>query len=587
MKFKVLGQKNKKLFKRFLLYLKPYKVRYVSCLILILFEIGLQMLEPLIWGNLILGLFSKNSNMVTKNVIYTVCIYIFKLVIHFLQSYIFSFLSNNIIFDLKKDMYKAILNLPVKAFDENGVGEFISRLHQDASNVTNIITDQILTTVIDIVKVIVIGIMVFSINVNMSLIVILGFPFSYYVFKKFGTILKNKNKQYMNLSDLYFKKIQQSIYGIREIKSLGIKKLDFNNFKNIIFELKNKSINLNILSTISNILSQSISFICEILIIIYGSYLVIVNKLAVNYYIAFSSYSGQFTLSLLNITRINSTLQQVLVSLERIFDLMDNLSYEKESNGKLTVNNIQGKIIFDKVSFNYSDDKKILKDISFEIEKNTKVAIVGNSGSGKTTIFNLLLKFYDNYKGNIFIDNINIKDFNENSLRKHISIVRQEPYLFNISIKDNLLLGNPNATFKDIKNACKSVFIDEYIMSLPEKYNSIVGENGINFSGGQKQRIAIARALLKKSKIILFDEATSSLDNQSQSYVKDTINEIAKNHTVIIIAHRLSTIDDCDKIFVINDGIIFDKGTHEELIKNCIIYKKLYDSEDSNMVASI
>ena len=220
--------------------------------------------------------------------------------------------------------------------------------------------------------------------------------------------------------------------------------------------------------------------------------------------------------------------------------------------------------------------------MNLKIDSNKKIAIVGKSGNGKSTIFNLLLRYFDSSIGSILIDGINIKDLTEESLRKNISIIRQVPFLFNESILDNFRYVKKNATLKEIREVCKRAYIDDYIMSLPKKYNTVIGEGGVNLSGGQKQRIAIARTLLLNTKIILFDEATSALDNESQEYIKRTIDSLVTNHTVIIVAHRLSTIIDADVINVIDKGKLVASGTHNHLINNSLIYKNLYNSESSS-----
>ena len=214
------------------------------------------------------------------------------------------------------------------------------------------------------------------------------------------------------------------------------------------------------------------------------------------------------------------------------------------------------------------------------LEPNKKIAIIGRSGNGKSTIFNLLLRYFDASSGNILIDDTNIKDLTEKSLRSNISIIRQSPYLFNISILENFRIVKENVTLEEIREVCKKAYIDEYIMSLPDKYDTIIGEGGVNLSGGQKQRIAIARTLLLNTKIILFDEATSALDNESQEYIKMTIDNLIIDHTIIIVAHRLSTIIDADVIHIIDKGTLVESGTHKELLNNSDIYKTLYNVKE-------
>ena len=315
------------------------------------------------------------------------------------------------------------------------------------------------------------------------------------------------------------------------------------------------------------------------MIVLVGFNLVSKGELTIVTYIACASYIQKFGQSLMSLTKLNSTVQQALVSINRIFELLDNMNYSVEKFGKVDVASVKGKIKFENIYFNYDDNAKVLDGISFTINPNRKVAFVGGSGVGKTTLFNLLLRFYNPLQGNIEIDGINIADYNEESLRKHISVVRQEPFLFNISLKENLLFANPNASMDEIITACTSAHIHEHIASMPMGYDSMVGERGVNFSGGQRQRIAIARAILKRSKVILFDEATSALDNESQYAIKTAIDTLANDHTIIIIAHRLFTVIDVDEIIVLDKGKIAGVGTHETLLKNNSVYQKLYKTE--------
>ena len=214
---------------------------------------------------------------------------------------------------------------------------------------------------------------------------------------------------------------------------------------------------------------------------------------------------------------------------------------------------------------------------------NKKIAIVGKSGQGKSTIFNLLMRYFDASLGEIKINDIDIKDLTEDNLRKNISIIRQNPYLFNQSIIENFKMVKGDATLEEVREVCKKAYIDDYIMSLPKKYNTVIGEGGVNLSGGQKQRIAIARTLLKNAKVILFDEATSALDNESQEYIKKTIDNLVGTHTIIIVAHRLSTIMDSDIIYLIDNGKILASGNHKELLKTSSLYKRLYNPEMSSL----
>src|SRR5574344_2387772 len=256
------------------------------------------------------------------------------------------------------------------------------------------------------------------------------------------------------------------------------------------------------------------------------------------------------------------------LSSERVFEIIDGNKYEREKFGTQVLNKAYGDFEFKNVDFAYKKRIPVLRKMNFKVNANTTVAFVGKSGAGKTTIFSLLAKLYEPQNGNIYIDHINIKDLTESSIRGNMTIINQSPYIFNMSIKDNLKLVNPKCTMKEIKEACHLACLDEFVNTLPQKYNTVVGEGGISLSGGQRQRLAIARALIQKTEIILFDEATSALDNETQASIQEAIANMKHEYTILIIAHRLSTIIHSDRILFLNHGHIEAQGTHEELLRS-------------------
>lgn len=240
----------------------------------------------------------------------------------------------------------------------------------------------------------------------------------------------------------------------------------------------------------------------------------------------------------------------------------------------------KGEVTFKNVTFGYKNEEVTLKNFNVTFNPGKKIAVVGKSGQGKSTLFNLITRIFDPEKGDVYLDGVKLKDLTEESIRKNISVIRQEPFLFNRTIKENFKVINPKITLNQIRRYCMMAYLDDYVQSLPKKYDTLLGEGGVNLSGGQKQRLSIARSLAKESKVILFDEATSALDNESQGYVKRVIDDLVKDHTVIIIAHRLSTIVDADVIYVVDKGQIAGFGTHEELLKKNKVYQSLYKAED-------
>lgn len=319
--------------------------------------------------------------------------------------------------------------------------------------------------------------------------------------------------------------------------------------------------------------------ILDFIFILLSIYFIMNNSLQVSSFLIIFLYKNKVLNLISYISEIREKLADGKVSASRVFDIITYKSFSKENYGTMEVNDINGNIEFDNVEFQYNS-KELFKNLNFKIEPNKMIAIVGKSGEGKSTILKLISKGYSVNSGKILIDNYNINDLSEKTIKNSISVVSQSPYIFNLSIKDNIKLANPTATDEEIIKVCKKAQIHDVITSMEKGYDTMVGENGVILSGGQKQRMAIARALIKKSKIILLDEATSSLDNSNQEKIKNVIKELSKDHTVIIVAHRLSTIVNSDNIFVVNNHKICASGTHTELMKNCEEYRNLYEIEE-------
>ena len=479
------------------------------------------------------------------------------------------------------ETYKKALNLPAVAYEKNSSGEIINRITNDADTLS-FSFGRLLKMVSSLIAsfIIIIYIFVNSWIVGIEILIIVLILLL--IVKKYSPISKEIHKERKKEQDRFTSLTNESIRGIREIKTLGIKKNLINSVTEIIKNIYKKSEDeINIQKSL-NMKTSFLKTILECGVFATCIILLYYNKTSLTFFVAMTYYIYRYTWLIEEINDFTQTYQKVNVSLSRVNDILENRLYKDETFGSKELPNIKGIIEFKNVTFSYPDEENILNNFNIKIEPNKKIAIVGASGQGKSTIFNLLTRIFDANEGEILIDNINIKDLKEDELRKHISIIRQEPFVFNRTIKENFELINENITLKQIRKCTKMAYLDDYIMSLPKKYDTILGEGGVNLSGGQKQRLSIARTLSKGSKIILFDEATSALDNNSQEYIKKTIDNLIKDHTIIIVAHRLSTIIDADIIYVVEKGKLLASGTHKELLKTNKIYKNLYETESLN-----
>lgn len=474
--------------------------------------------------------------------------------------------------------YKKALNLPAVAFEEMSSGEIINRITNDADSLS-FTFGKMINMISSIVTALVILVYVFFNSWIVGLILIIFLIILYFIIKKYTPLLKDAHKERKTTQDSFTSLANESIRGIREIKTLGIKEQLINNAKKSIdniFKVSEKEIDLEtrfniVISLLKEVLEVGVFIIC--IILLYYKQITLTFFIAMTYYI----YRYMWFIECLN--DFTETYQKVSVSLDRVNEILENQKFNDVVFGNTNINNMKGIIKFKDVSFSYPNEEKVLDDFNLIIEPNKKIAIVGASGQGKSTLFNLITRLFDANAGTISIDDVNILDISEECLRKNVSIIRQEPFIFNRTILENFKIIDENIKLKDVKKYVKEAYLDEYIESLPKKYDTLLGEGGVNLSGGQKQRLAIARTLAKNSKIILFDEATSALDNNSQEFIKKSIDNLVKNHTVVIVAHRLSTIIDADVIYVIDKGRVIASGTHNQLLTSCDYYKNLYKSE--------
>ena len=460
-------------------------------------------------------------------------------------------------------------------------GEIINRITNDA-NTLSFVFLRLLNMVTVLVTSFVVLIYIFINSWIIGLEIIVCIIILYLIIKKYNPILEKIHKDRKKEQDKFISLTNESIRGIREIKTLGVKNNLVNNAIEIVKRIFNKSAYEIDTKKNFDIGTRFLKSVLECGVIATSIVLLYYKQISLSFLVSMTYYIYRFTYLIEDINELTQTYQKVKVSVSRVNDILENRLFKDEKFGDKKLENVKGVIEFKNVSFAYPDEENTLNEFNLTIKPKEKVAIVGASGQGKSTLFNLLTRIFDVSSGKIFIDNVNIKDLKESELRKNISIIRQEPFIFNRSIKENFLIVDENLTLDEIRKYCKMAYLDDYIMSLPKGYDTVLGEGGVNLSGGQKQRLSIARTLSRNSKIILFDEATSALDNNSQDYIKRTIDNLVSNHTVVIVAHRLSTIMDADIIHVVDNGKVIASGKHNELLKTCNMYKNLYKNESLN-----
>ena len=526
----------------------------------------------------------QSSNQFDQLKMVCVCLFVtffLKNIFFYINWVSLSFVQLNIVKDIRNIFYEYIQKFPLKFFDKNKTGELISVMLNDVNWISIAFNKSFHTFFHEIVSMLILFVMLFLISPSLTFIIILTIPISGFIIIKIGQSIRRKAKRAsFKIADI-LSIVEEKIIGVKIVKAFNMSLKEINNFISNNFKFYNLQFKQQKLYGLTTPINDIIGVSLASILLLYGGQMVLVdNYISPDDFMRFIIFLFAMLQPARKLGNSVASLQTGLASADRLFSTID-YPFEYEDNRDLIkIDGLKESIKVSDLSFNYeSNNEKALKNINITINKGEKVALIGRSGSGKTTFSNLLLKFYNPSTGSIFIDNLNYNNVNTESLRDLIGLVTQEAILFNDTIFSNIAYGKINIDKKDVVNAAKAANIHDFIISLENGYDTIIGERGTLLSGGQKQRLSIARAMMKDSSIILLDEATSSLDSDTEAKIQEALKILTKNKTTIVIAHRLSTILNSNNIYVIDSGKVVDSGKHEYLMNNSELYKSFYEKQ--------
>lgn len=575
-----MHEDSKKVVSRLFGYIRPYLSYAILGTLFLMIAASAGLFVPMILGKGLIDevLLSKQGLETLKRLaLFVIGLYTVREVLSYFQHYFLSYLGNSVVRDMRKDVFERLLYLPLDYHHNTRRGEIISKATNDINVIHNAIGMSLGELVFQVVTLVGVIILIFVIHWRLALVSILVLPIIALIVSYLGKKLRILSKQIQaKLADISAT-LQEVLAGIRVVKAYGAEERELENLKKENDRFFHVSMESAKTTALVIPVIELISISGMLAVIWYGSTEVLAGRLTSGSLVAFVSYLAMTAGPITSLSRLVGVFQQALASCERVFELVDKGKDEEleflEEKEELSVK--EGRIEFKNVDFSY-EEEKILDDISFSIEPSEVIAVVGPSGSGKTTLVNLLMRFYSPDNGTIAIDGQDISDVTIRSLRGQIGLVPQETFLFSGTIFESIAYGKEDATLDEVVWAAKQANAHEFIERLPQGYSTVVGEEGTNLSGGQRQRIALARAIVRRPKILILDEATSALDAESERAVQEAFEKLLEGRTTIIIAHRLSTIKKANRILVIKDGQIAESGNHDELIKQGGLYYKLY-----------
>lgn len=558
-------------------YLKPYRVFIFISIVCSLFDVGLKILIPYVMQQLMDTAASKNFDKFLFAIYFSGALIAFAMLIAYLGKYASKRYNISFLQDMRNYIADHVQKMPIYSLKKYSSGDIVSRVNNDLSIVSNFYNS--LPSLIFQPLLMCIGILyMLSISWKLTLATIFIVPVSSVLFDKLNKPIQVYSKEVMEQSSIINILLQDTIRGIEVLKAFNIQQVLLERFKTVTFNIKNKGLNIGKLNAYRTPVFLALRLIPQLVYPLYGGYLAMNKEITLGNLFAYGVLISYVFGPMETILGFVSQIRESNPAFKRIVELLEE-NIEGNKGEKVDIKDDLPLIEFNNISFSYGDENKILNDISFSINKGSMTALVGSSGSGKSTILKLICGFFKPDSGKINISGREIDECNMQSLRSQISYMSQESYLYPGTIAENILTGNPKASMEEIISAAKAANAHEFIKAMPEGYSTYVGEKGGMLSGGQRQRIALARMILKDTPILLLDEPTASLDTKSEALIQEALQKLVKHKTVLVVAHRLNTIKDADQIIVFEKGNIKEIGNHEELIRSNGLYSKLYNNQ--------
>lgn len=578
-----------KTLKRLLKYATPYISWFILAIVCIFFIVALELYQPIILGNatdLIVEHFKSANPSATKEIITLAVKYfaviIFTLLLSYAQAMVLSYVGQKVIYNIRLDVFKHLHKLSISFFDKNPIGKLVTRVTNDVETLNEMYTSVIINMLKSICLLIGIIATMLMYNIKLSLLTFTVIPFiiiSTAVFSKASKKMYRAIRGKISAINAF---VSEHVSGMKMVQIFHVESKMLDKFKQKSEDLRKTHAKQITIFAIYNPSAYMLNIIALILLIWFGGKMYFAGQITIGTIVIFQRYIGKFFEPIQEFAEQLNVIQSATASAERIFGLLDEKPEIEDSKDAMELTNLKGEIEFKNVWFAYNENEWILKDVSFKINHGQNVAFVGATGAGKTTIQNLICRYYDIQKGEILIDGINIKNIKIDNLRMHVGQMLQDVFLFTGDINSNIRLRNENITDEEIKEASKYVNADGFVSRLKKQYNDPVIERGASFSAGQRQLLSFARTLAYKPKILILDEATANIDTETEGLIQDALSKLMKGRTTLVVAHRLSTIQNADNIIVMHKGRIVEQGTHQELLSNHGMYYKLYKLQYEN-----